>query len=405
MISLEDALAAYAQNLQALPSESVPVAQALHRVPAQEVMSATDLPRFDQSAMDGYAFRAADAAAANAAVPVRLPVGMHLGAGAHEDLPELPARGAARIFTGAPLPPGADTVLPQERAVLEAGALLFTEAWPRHRNVRWRGEELRRGDAIASAGKRITPGLLASLVNAGQHQLRVTRQPRIHVLITGNEVRPAGTALKAGEIHDSNGPLIGAVLQRWGYPAPVIEHVRDDPFVVRHVLERACSDADLVLSAGGASVGDHDFLPATAEALGLRRVFWKVAQKPAKPLFFGVRDNRVHLALPGNPGAVLISLALHVRRALDCLEGAAQPGPIWHTGRLAQAVERDEQRVRLLRMQLEYSGDGTALLQPLPRQDSHMLSNLASARVLAWVPIGEGPCEAGSMLRWTELPE
>ena len=138
---------------------------------------------------------------------------------------------------------------------------------------------------------------------------------------------------------------------------------------------------------------------------GLRRVFWKVAQKPAKPLFFGVRDNHAHLALPGNPGAVLISLALHVRRALDCLEGAAEPGPAWNRARLAQPVEHDTQRVRLLRMRLEYTGDGTAVLQPLPKQDSHMLSNLAAAQVLAWVPIGDGECAAGSVLRWTALPD
>jgi len=405
MISLEDALAAYAQNLQALPAETIPVSQALHRVLAQAQNSNTDLPRFDQSAMDGYAFRAIDVAAASPALPVRLPVGLHLAAGAHEPVPALPAQAAARILTGAPLPTDADTVIPQERVTLESDTLIFVEPYPTQRNIRWRGEELKRGAAVAAAGQRVTPGLLASLVNAGKRQLRVIRQPRIHVLITGDEIRPAGATLKTGEIYDSNGPLIGAVLQRWGYPAPVIEQVRDDPFVVKHVLERAFSEADLVLSAGGASVGDHDFLPATAEALGLRRVFWKVAQKPAKPLFFGVRDNRAHLALPGNPGAVLISLALHVRRALDCLEGAAEPGPAWHPARLAQPVQRDAQRVRLLRMRLDYADDGTALLQPLPKQDSHMLSNLAAAQVLAWVPIGDGECETGSVLRWTALPD
>jgi len=405
MISLEEALDSYAQNLRALPAETVPVTQALNRVLAQAQTSNADLPRFDQSAMDGYAFRAADVAAASAAAPVRLPIAVHLAAGTHEHLAALPQRTAARILTGAPLPAGADTVMPQERATLDGDALLFTEPQAARRNIRYRGEELRHGSAIAAAGQRVTPGLLASLINAGRHHLEVIRQPRVRVLTTGDELRPIGAELKPGEIYDSNGPMISAVLQRWGYPAPVVEHVRDDAGVVKSALERAYAEADLVLSAGGASVGDHDFLPATAEALGMRRVFWKVAQKPAKPLFFGVRDHRAHLALPGNPGAVLISLALHVRRALDCLEGAAQPGPIWNSACLAQAVERDPQRVRLLRMRLDYTEDGTALLQPLPKQDSHMLSNLASAQVLAWVPIGNDDCEAGSVLRWTALPD
>jgi len=405
MIALEDALDSYAKNLRALPAETVPVTQALNRVLAQAQTSNGDLPRFDQSAMDGYAFRAADVAAASIAAPVRLPVAVHLAAGTHEHLAALPPRAAARIFTGAPLPAAADTVIPQERATLDGDTLLFTEPHAARRNIRYRGEELRHGSTIAAVGQRVTPGLLASLINAGLHHLQVVRQPRIRVLTTGDELRPIGAALKPGEIYDSNGPMISAVLQRWGYPPPILEHVRDDAAVVKSVLERAYADADLVLSAGGASVGDHDFLPATAEALGMRRVFWKVAQKPAKPLFFGMHDNRVHLALPGNPGAVLISLALHVRRALDCLEGVAAPGPAWNCARLAQGVERDPQRVRLLRMRLDYAEDGTALLGVLPKQDSHMLSNLASAQVLAWVPIGDSDCAAGSILRWTALPD
>jgi molybdopterin molybdotransferase len=405
MIALEEALAAYPRELRALDTETVPVTQALHRVLAQPQAARTDLPRFDQSAMDGYALCAADLAAASAAAPLRLPVAAKLPAGPHENLQPLQAGTTARILTGAPLPPGADTVIPQERITRTGDTLVFTGPYPARRNVRWRGEELQQGAPIAAAGQRVTPGLLAALVNAGVEQLEVRHRPRVRVLVTGDEIRPLGSPLRTGEIHDSNGPLISAVLQRWGYPAPVVEHVRDDAQAVRQALGRALAEADLVLSAGGASVGDHDFLPGTAEALGLRRVFWKVAQKPAKPLFFGLRDNRVHLALPGNPGAVLISLALHARRVLDCLEGVSDPGPHWNTGRLAAAVERDERRVRLLRMRLEHDAQGVALLQPLPRQDSHMLSNLASAQVLAWVPAGAEACAAGSALRWTALPD
>lgn len=405
MISLEDALAVYPEQLRPLPIETIALTQSLNRVLAQAQNARTDLPRFNQSAMDGYAFRAADLAAAGSASPCRMPVAAKLPAGRHEHLQALQAGTAARILTGAPLPPGADTVTPQERVTREGDTLVFTEPYPANRNIRWRGEELKLGTVIAAAGQRITSGLLAALVNADIEQVQVYRRPRIRVLITGDEIRPFGAPLRTGEIHDSNGPLIGAVLQRWGYPAPRIEHVPDDPQKVRDALGAALAEADLVISAGGASVGDHDFLPATAEALGLRRVFWKVAQKPAKPLFFGLRDNRVHLALPGNPGAVLISLALHVRRVLECLEGVSQPGPHWNAGRLVEPVERDSQRVRLLRMRLDHAGDGTALLRPLPKQDSHMLSNLASAQVLAWVPVGEGACAAGTVLQWTTLPD
>jgi len=371
---------------------------------AEPIAALHDQPRFDQSAMDGYALRATDLHAASAEAPLRLPVRAHLPARSYDQLPPLPAGAAARILTGAPVPPGADTVIPQERTQREGDSLVFTEPYPARKNIRWRGEELRLNDPVAAAGQRITPGLLASLVNAGVEQLRVTRRPRLHLLLTGDEIRPAGALLKPGEVHDSNGPLVSAVLQRWGYPEPDIGYVRDDPEAVRASLKRAFEHADVVLSAGGASVGDHDFLPATAEALGVRRVFWKVAQKPGKPLFFGLRGDCVHLAMPGNPGAVLISLTLHLRSVLDCLEGVLQPGPRWHPGRLTQAVACDQRRVQLLRMRLDYSAEGSAMLQPLQKQDSHMLSNLAAADVLAWVPAGEGSCEAGSLLNWTALP-
>ncbi|MBL6750825.1 MAG: molybdopterin molybdotransferase MoeA, partial [Nevskia sp.] len=379
MITIDAALAAYAGNLRPLPTQSLKITQALGRVLAAPLPSSTDLPRFDQSAMDGYALRAADTAAASAASPVRLRLTAHLAAGAHDCLPALPAGTCARILTGAPLPPDADCVIPQERVSREGDALVFTAPYPARRNVRWRGEELACGTLVAQAGQRITPGLLPALINAGIERLSVVRPPRIALLVTGDEVRPVGSNLRFGEIPDSNGPLLRAVLERWGYATTPAVHVGDEPHAVRRALEKALGEADLILSAGGASVGDHDHLPATAEQLGVRRVFWGVAQKPGKPLFFGVTGERAMFALPGNPGAVLICLCLHVRRALDCLEGAQQPAPLWHPGRLAAAVERDPQRERLLRMRLEYDADGRALLHPLPNQDSHMLSNLASA--------------------------
>jgi molybdopterin molybdotransferase len=313
--------------------------------------------------------------------------------------------GATRIFTGAPIPPGADTVIPQERVTHDGDHLVFSEPCPPGKNIRRLGEEVRFGDALAAAGQRVTPGLIASLINAGVHQVRAARRPRISLLVSGDELRPAGATLKPGEIYDSNGPLVRAVLQRWGHEPPAIVYLPDQPEAVRRALSRALDESDLVLSTGGASVGDRDYLPATAESLGVRRIFWGVAQKPAKPMFFGMRDDSAALlALPGNPGAVLIGLCLHVRRALDCLEGAAEPGPRWGWGRLARATVRDAQRVGLQRMRLDLAEDGTAWLTPLPKQDSHMLSNLSTAEVLAWVPAGEDLVAEGTPLRWLLLP-
>jgi len=236
------------------------------------------------------------------------------------------------------------------------------------RNIRRRGEELRAGSRIADAGARVTPGLLASLVSAGLGELRVRARPRIRVLVSGDELRAAGASLEPGQIHDSNGPLVTSVLERWACPPLSVERLPDREELVRAALETALADADLVISTGGASVGDRDYLPAAARALGLREVFWKVSQKPGKPLWFGVGGdpaaNRrsAMLALPGNPGAVLIGLVLHVRRVLDLLEGAEPAAPQWRAGRLSGVVECDSQRERLLRMRLSFAADGTAEL-------------------------------------------
>lgn len=408
MIPLDDALAAYAQTLRPLPEESIAPTDALHRVIAADVHAATDLPRFDQSAMDGYALRAADTASACESAPVELPIVLNLPARGADAAATLPAGSAARILTGAMLPAGADTMIPQERAVRVGNALRFTTPFGARRNVRWRAEELRSGTRIATAGQRIGPGLLASLVNADVMTVSVHRRPRIRLFVTGDEIRPAGTPLRAGEIHDSNGPLMAAVLAHWGYaPAPA-QHLPDIESDVRTALADALDDADLVISTGGASVGDKDYLPAVAESLGVQRVFWKVAQKPAKPIFFGVRELRgrhcAMFALPGNPGAVLISLLLHVRAALDVLEGQREPGARWHRGVLAQPVERDAERTRLVRMALDFDEVGRARLGPLAHQDSHMLSNLAQAEVLVRIEPGTIAAAAGDVAPWTALP-
>jgi molybdopterin molybdotransferase len=408
MTSLEEALACYPRHLSPLPPENIATTAALDRVLATDVHAAVDLPRFDQSAMDGYAFAAADSAAASPERPCRLPVVHHVAARAHDHLPALPVGGAARILTGAPLPPRADTVLPQELATLDDDVLVVSAPSAVDRNVRRRGEELRAGSRIALAHTRIRPGALASLVNADVEQVSVHRRPRIRLLVSGDEVRPAGTPLRHGQIHDSNGPLVCAVLQRWGYPAPAVQYVGDTTAAVHDALAPALDDADLVLTCGGASVGDHDYLPLVAEQLGVRRVFWKVAQKPGKPLYFGVRDGArgrsAVLAMPGNPGAVLISLCLHLRTILDCMESAALPGARWHRAHPVEPIERDPRRARLLRLRLDFDAGGCARVHSLPLQDSHMLSNLAAADVLCWVPPGDTPLQPAETLRWTYLP-
>ncbi|MGB1580091.1 MAG: molybdopterin molybdotransferase MoeA, partial [Nevskiales bacterium] len=396
------AIQAYIDTVKALPAESVALTQAVRRVLAEDQYSEIDLPRFDQSAMDGYALRASDSQAA----PSQLPVVNESAAG-HSPASVLEAGTAWRIFTGAVVPEGADTVIPQERITLSDGKLQFVEPYPSGRNIRYRGEEIKAGSHLATSGQRLSPGLIASLANAGMLDVAVIRKPRIAVLITGDEVRSPQSLrtkpLRDSEIPDSNGTYIQNWLAASGYTADSITHIADTAQAVSGAITVAAEQADLVITTGGASVGDRDFIPSVAQENGFEQIFWRVAQKPGKPIFFSRRDKTILLGLPGNPGAVLVGMEVHARTILNLLEGQLQPGPTWRSGKLSESVQTDARRDRLVRMRLTQDDNGQTLLSPLGKQDSHMLSNLAEAAVLAHVPSREQKYEPSEVLNYIEL--
>jgi molybdopterin molybdotransferase len=390
---LADALAAYGSVLRALPVERCPLSQALHRVLAGPATSAVDLPPFTQSAVDGYALRATDAGlelTLIGEVPAGSPAVRALGPGT-----------GMRILTGGMLPRGADTVARQEIVERHGERIRIVKGLAAGADTRHRGEELGRGAELASAGQRLDAGLIAALAMAGVREVGVRRRPRIAVLITGDELARDGAALAPGQVHDANGPLLRHWLVERGYGEPQLEYVADTPEAVRAALARALGHADLVLSTGGVSVGDRDYLPQLAPELGVEKVFWQVAQKPGKPLWFGTRGSTGFLGIPGNPAAVLVCLTVHVAAALAVLEGCAAPP--WHRGRLAAPVKADARRDRLVRAQRSFGEDGGVSLKALPKQDSHMLSNLAAADTLLWLSARGADYAPGDVVRWCPL--
>ena len=404
MISVGEALQAYVDTVSPLAAETVALTEALRRVLAEDQYAAIDLPRFDQSAMDGYAFRAADTKDETAELPIT-------GESAAGHTPHTPlAPGTAwRIFTGAPIPAGADTVIPQERIERVGDSLYFTEAYPAGCNIRYQGEEVKTGTLLARAGQRLTPGLIASLANAGKLDATVTRRPRIAVLISGDEVRSPQSLrdrpLGASEIPDSNGTYIKNWLAAHGYEAISITHIADTSQAVSAAIAKASDQADIVITTGGASVGDRDFIPSVAQENGFEQVFWRVAQKPGKPLFFSHRHGQLLLGLPGNPGAVLVGMEVHAHTILNLLEAQSDPLPAWRAGQLVDSVNADTRRDRLVRMQLTQDESGRVLLTPLGKQDSHMLSNLAEAAALVHVPSREDDYSTGEVLNYFPLTQ
>jgi molybdopterin molybdotransferase len=394
LLPLADTFAHYRRHVDALPTQRIALELALGAVLAKPVAAVISLPRFTQSAVDGYALRAGDGRSERALVGTSAagdPAAVVVGPGQ-----------AVRILTGGVVPEGADAVARQE--IVErtgAGITLTADVAPREA-MRFEGEELVAGTIVAAAGQRITAGLVAALAMAGVVEVEVHRRPRVVVLVTGDEVVRAGEPLGPGSVYDANGPLLRAWFVEQGYGEPVVAYVRDDEAALEEAMSAALDSADVVVTSGGVSVGDRDFVPAVAERLGVRKVFWKVAQKPGKPLWFGMREGKAVLGMPGNPAAVLVCLMVHARVVLARMEGETSHQPAWRQGLLATAVDADGERDRLVRMRLDM-GEGHVSLAVLPRQESHMLSNLADAQALVWLPARAEAFAAGERVAWLPL--
>jgi molybdopterin molybdotransferase len=399
MIPVDEALRLALAEIPAPRAEERELQDALGRVLAAPVISTLDLPPFDQSAVDGYAVRHADIAGA----PLNLPISQTIAAAAREGTPVLQAGSAARIFTGGWLPENSDTSVRQELTHRDGDVVHIDQAVDIGTDVRRRGEELRLGDTVGSAGARITPGLLGAIAMAGVSRVPIYTPPRITVLITGDEVAPPGVALKPGQIADANGPLLQAHLRQWGYRDVTLRYIDDRYDSVVAALSQAFAESELVLTTGGVSVGDHDHVPRAAQAAGARTVFWKVAQKPGMPLYVASTGRSQLFGLPGNPASVLVNLLVYVRPALARYEGL-QTLPAWRRGRLSAEVRAETAKTMWLRMRESTDDNGQSSLTPLGKQASHMLSNLAEASVLVRIPAAaDGRCSAGTLVEWSLL--
>lgn len=395
LLSVDEALARVCAAAHPLGTETLPLIAARNRVLAADAHAKHPLPLFTQSAVDGYAVRHAD-------LPSRLPLAAPIAARAQAAQAVLAPGMAARILTGGLLPLGADTVVRQELAQLGDGEVSLLQAVAIGTDIRVVGEEMPQGALVARAGERITPGLVGALALAGYSQVLVHRLPRIVVLVSGDEVVANGQPLLLGQVPDANGPLLHAFLSDWGVPPLRLEAMADTAEAVREAMSRAFADADIVLTTGGVSVGDYDYIPAVAESLGAQRVFWKVAQKPGMPLYVATHHNTLLFGLPGNPASVLVNLLVYVRAALDGMQGL-DPSQRWHQAHLAEPIKRDGVKTLWLRAQQGLDAQGQLRFTLLRGQASHMLGNLAQANALLRVEPSSEASTSADLHRWCSL--
>jgi molybdopterin molybdotransferase len=378
-----EARALLLERLTPLPAETVALTSALAgRVVADDVHAAHDLPPFDNSAMDGYAVRAADAAG-------DLPVAGHSFAG--DDPAQLRPHTAMTIATGAPLPAGADAVVPVELAHPNGDRVSFDGPVKLGDHVRPRGTDVPAGAVVISAGNSLRPLALAAIATSGVAELRCHRAPRVCVVVTGDELVAPGEPLLHGQIHESNSILIAARCEQTGAQIVSVERVRDDAAATREALAHALENADVVVTSGGVSVGTRDHVKAALAALGVEQLFWRLAVQPGRPTWCGLRQERVVIGLPGNPLSVMVGLELLLVPALRRLAGAAHPGPVTFRLPLTEPLRQDPQRLRVRPVRLAAAG-----AEPLGADLSHQLGRAAAADALALVPAGEGELAAGA---------
>lgn len=373
------------------------------RVLSRPPLAAWDLPRFDNSAMDGYAVRHADVAAASRDRPVVLPLAAAAAYAGPDVSPPLTTAAAIVIGTGGALPAGADTVVPREDTDVSDGRVTIRARVRAGQHVRRHGEELAGGQPVLPVGTRLNPFGLAALQAAGVTRVHVRRQPRIAIVVTGDELVPAGRTPAAGEIVETNGAMLAEAL-RLRFAAPVsVARVRDDDATLRATLDKALSEHDLVITTGGVSVGDRDHVKTAAEAAGAERLLWKVAMKPGKPLYVARRDHAMLVGLPGNPASAAVAFTVVLTPLLHAMEGDAQAAPRRLPAVLAQSVKASPSRTDLRWVRLNANSDAF-VAEPLARGGSHMLSDLALAQGLAIVPPGDGELAAGARVLVIPFP-
>jgi len=395
LITIAEARERVLRAAKPLETERVAIDDAHGRVLAADVTATGDVPPFACSAMDGYAVLDGD--------PGRtLTVVGESRAGTPS--PTVLADGnAIRISTGAAIPAGATAVIAQEEVEANDGTILTRAAVTPGDHVRGAGEDMRSGETVLHAGVTLGAAELGAAVSAGAAELTVYRRPLVQVLCTGDELRAPGEPLGPGEIHNSNAPMLDALVAAEGAMAGGARRLPDDPEATEAGLAAALDSADVVIVTGGVSVGPHDHVKPALDRLGVEQVFWRVALQPGKPTWFGRRGDVLVFGLPGNPVSAVVTFSLFVRPALAALQGRAQERSLEPEAVLGAAVRRNPDREQAVRVRLERS-NGRLVATPNGPQGSHIVTSLLGADALAFIPAGDGELEAGAAVALERLP-
>lgn len=396
-ISVSEARSIILESVSTVTSERVRARDALGRTLRSDVVSADNIPPFENSAMDGYAVIASD-------VPGQLQIQESVAAGSVPQHP-VTAGKCARIMTGAPIPKGADAVVPIEwtERVSGNGVRVARPVSPQ-RHIRRAGRDVRAQERVLKAGIRITPPMVGMLAAVGCTEVRVSRLPSVAIVSTGDELVPAASALELGKIRDSNGPGLAAQVSAAGGVVCGQYRARDNRESIRRVIQEA-RRADLLVFSGGVSVGGHDYVKEVLEEMGMRGLFWKVRQRPGKPLAFGLLEDKAVLGLPGNPVSSAICFDQYGRIALAAMLGRGRVRRSRHAAILAEGTPKKAGFHHFVRGIATVDKSATLVVRDTGSQGSNIFSSMVRANCIIHLPESMQAAPAGTgveveWLRW-----
>lgn len=395
-ISLEEAQGLLLSKVAPAGETVVPLSEALGRVLSQQVKAPFDVPPFDKSPLDGYALRSEDTAMASPDNPVFLKVIEEVPAGF------VPTRSvehgcAIRLMTGSPIPEGADVVVRFEEVEELPEGIRIKKPLAAGSNIIPAGNDVVEGETIVQEGTRVNAFLIGMLASLGIASLHVYEKPRVAILTTGSELLDPAEELRPGKIYNSNRYLLEARCREVGAEPVYLETVPDEESSVAGSLEKALVMADLVITTGGASVGQYDLVKAALKAIGAEILFWKIALKPGMPTAAAVKDGKIILSLSGNPAAATVTFDLIAVPVLKKMAGEKEPLPPKISGVLANAFPKKSPQRRILRAKWKRQ-DGVDLIELTGKQSNDVLKSLIECNLLVDVPAGSPPLAAGQQV-------
>lgn len=401
MISVAQAKKIIAETVPQGEAVLATLSESVGCVLAADLHATVDLPLFSNSAMDGFAVRTEDLESASEESPVSLPIQMAIQAGDHPT--PLEVGQAAKIMTGAMIPQGAEAVVMREDAEENDGSVRFIRPISMGKNIRLRGEEIRKGETALRQGASLTPAAVGFLASLGIRSLPIHRKPRVALLSTGNELVEGGRKPSPGKIFESNSLALRAALSEVPchvVPFPVCP---DDPKALKKYLEVALKACDITIVSGGVSVGDYDYSKSVFSELGVETLFWQIAQKPGKPLFFGKGGGHLVFGVPGNPASALVCFYEYIRPALRLFTGFRESELLSDEGLLEERCSKKPGLTHFIRA-FAHLGPSHLQVTPLEKQGSHVLQSFAEANCLAVLSEESGTLEKGSPVSIHWLP-